>query len=139
MLAVMGRNVMVMWLSWVIGAVSLSYDAQGGLVGYGTVKIYNSNVANTANNGYEIHLAVTPSIQNESAPSIPNYNNGLLLSIKYMDKWDRPIKETKFDYDLERTLHVFYGVKPTERVLTIYFTHPYCVYPLASKQIFKNV
>ena len=122
-------------------AIPLSYDAQGGLVGYSTVKIYDLSKGSSENaklNGYQEHsFTVAPPMTNEITPSIPNYRNGLLNSVRFYNDTGVLIKETKYDYGIERYLHVFYGAVNEGRAV-VRDVSPYNIYPITSRQILKT-
>lgn len=91
----------------------ISYDAQGGLVGYEEVIIEEKSNIQQEENGYTInHFIIAPPATKENMPSVPNPFNGKLIDKKRFDSGGNEVYSISYEYDSVMN-NVYYGFKPT--------------------------
>lgn len=117
--------------------VPLSYDANGGLVGYEYVKerkeIPGTTFSNDANGMTKYEYNVSPPATKIGLPSVPQYLNGKLIRTAYYNVHEKIIKSIETNYDYKE-LHGTLGFKQQ--------MNEYCgfvdQYPLVSVRYFLD-
>lgn len=117
-----------------VSFMPLSYDADGGLVGYNEVIIHSEKPESIndefLNGSKKIEFNVFPPMVKPGSPAIPYLLNGRIKKQTLLDKLGNQRMVSEYDYD-EKEFNRFYGHKESLSRLHGF----YDVYPLVSSSI----